>query len=62
MILLHACINTIQLLQLFECLEVKELKHKLRLMEKDLEIQHSLVTDYEGEIERLSEERSDLSE
>ena len=32
------------------------------MTEKELEIQRSLVTDYEGEIELLSEERNTLSE
>ena len=43
-------------------MEVKELKHQLRMMEKELEMQRSLVTDYEDEVALLSEEKNNLSE
>ena len=43
-------------------MEVKQLKHQLRMMEKELEMQRSLVMDYEDEVALLSEERSNLSE
>lgn len=47
---------------MFELVEVKELKHQLKLTEKELEIQRSIVADYEAETESLSEEKSRLSE
>ena len=40
---------------------MKELKHQLKLMEKELEIQRSLVMDCESEVELLSEEKNSLS-
>lgn len=41
---------------------MKELKHQLKMLEKELEIQRSLVMECEGEIELLSEEKNNLSE